>query len=75
MEKKQLSTLLTTIGQFFGLGPSTPPMHPEFICSEDFCEACGECLACEGDLPCADTDDHQHIIPEAVNHRTHGKYD
>lgn len=37
------------------------------ICGEDFCDICGDCLACYGDLPCVDGDHlwvkEEHDIP------------
>lgn len=31
------------------------------ICGQDFCDACGDCLACYSSSPCFYTDDGVHI--------------
>ncbi len=38
-------------------------------CGEDFCDACGDCLACCGEDPCFFTKDHNHfwVIYEEEN--------
>ena len=34
------------------------PPAPAPVCGEDFCEVCGDCMACNGDFPCFDGAPH-----------------
>ena len=34
----------------------------EYVCGEDFCDACGDCLACYYDDPCYDSADGKHVF-------------
>lgn len=35
--------------------------EPEPVCGKDFCEQCGDCLACYGSDPCVHTEDGRHV--------------
>lgn len=31
------------------------------VCGVDFCDECGDCLACYGDMPCRDGGEHHWV--------------
>lgn len=38
------------------------------VCGEDYCERCGDCLACYGEDACFVADDHEHWLVRYQGH-------
>jgi hypothetical protein len=49
------------LGQIFGATPEEGEIY-DFVCGEDFCESCGDCMACDGEFPCSASKDGQHTL-------------
>lgn len=53
------------LGQMFGMPPKEGEIY-DFVCGEDFCEDCGDCMACDGEFSCSVNKDGKHTVSKEL---------